>query len=324
MGTRVRQESDQQPSMSAQMEHHFFPPSQMLSPFVTSLWIHRSAPQARSCVLPTGTAQLIVDLSGDGLSMRDLLHPSSTAGSSRPTRDAFPALLHGPDTMTFPLETERSLIQVGVDFKPGGLYPFFEPPASTLQNAHVSLDALWDRQLVADLRERLVTARTLEECARLLEHTLVQQLVRPLRHHPAVTLALHILSGPLGPSGPSVFSPQGNDAHGADLAQIQTCQVAEASGLSSGHFTRVFLEEVGLTPKKFARVQRFRTVLRRMHREFSQQPHQRVNWALVAADCGYYDQPHLIKDFQAFAGICPSAYLRSRSEHSPSILLQAD
>jgi AraC-like DNA-binding protein len=81
---------------------------------------------------------------------------------------------------------------------------------------------------------------------------------------------------------------------------------------------------VGLTPKQFARVRRFRTVLRRTRRESSQQPHQRVNWALLAADCGYYDQAHLIKDFQAFAGVCPNAYLRARSEHSPSILLQAD
>src|SRR5207244_747933 len=127
MGARVPQTVGMRPPIAAQvpapLSHHFSSPSPLLSPFVTSLWIHRSAPHARSRVLPTGTAQLIVDLSGEGLSVPDLPdgpHPSSSAGCVRATRDTFPALLHGPDSLAFPLETERPLFQVGIDFKPGG------------------------------------------------------------------------------------------------------------------------------------------------------------------------------------------------------------
>jgi AraC-like DNA-binding protein len=251
--------------------------------------------------LPTGTAQLIVDLSGDGLSVPNL-----------PDR----AMLHGADTLAHALETDRPLFQLGVDFKPGGAYPFFAPPASVLQNAHLSLDALWDRQPVADLRDHLAGARTQEECARLLEHTLLRQLVRPLRHHPAVVLALRVLSGP---------PPEDADALVAESAQIG--RVAEAAGLSAGYFTHLFQEEVGLTPKQFVRVQRFRSILRRAYMEQPEQPEQpeqRVHWAHLAADCGYYDQAHLIKDFQAFAGVSPSVLLRARSVHCPSSLLLPD
>lgn len=34
----------------------------------------------------------------------------------------------------------------------------------------------------------------------------------------------------------------------------------------------------------------------------------------IALDCGYFDQSHLIRDFQAFAGAAPSRYLGFETE----------
>jgi AraC-like DNA-binding protein len=79
--------------------------------------------------------------------------------------------------------------------------------------------------------------------------------------------------------------------------------------------TRVFREEVGLTPKQHVRVQRFRSVLRRIRTG------QHTYWARLAAECGYYDQAHLINEFQALAGVNPGTYLRDRTEQSPAYLI---
>jgi len=38
----------------------------------------------------------------------------------------------------------------------------------------------------------------------------------------------------------------------------------------------------------------------------------RIDWAEVACASGYYDQAHLIHDFQSFAGLTPSAYLAQK------------
>ena len=41
----------------------------------------------------------------------------------------------------------------------------------------------------------------------------------------------------------------------------------------------------------------------------------RVEWSRVAADCGFYDQPHLVREFREFAGMTPSAYVAARGEY---------
>jgi hypothetical protein len=162
-------------------------PTSPLASFVTSFWLRRSEPQARSRVLPTGTAQLIVDLSGDGLCVPD------RSAASR-SRDTFSALFNGADTTAFLLETDRPLHQFGVDFKPGGAYPFFAPPASELQNAHLHLDALWSAGAVNELSERVAAASTLVERAEILEELLLRQIVHPLDYHPGVRQALQAFS----------------------------------------------------------------------------------------------------------------------------------
>ena len=70
--------------------------------------------------------------------------------------------------------------------------------------------------------------------------------------------------------------------------------LARACGLGPRQLERRFLDEVGVSPKAFARIVRFQQALRALRAGTPP--------ADVAAACGYADQPHLAREFRRFAG----------------------
>ena len=86
--------------------------------------------------------------------------------------------------------------------------------------------------------------------------------------------------------------------------------VARALDLSPRRFGARFAAEVGLSPKRYCRVRRFQTLLQRVHGTAA------PDWAGLAADCGFADQPHLVREFRAYAGISPTAWLRRQTTYA--------
>ncbi len=89
---------------------------------------------------------------------------------------------------------------------------------------------------------------------------------------------------------------------------LRTCgrmpieRVAAELSLSRQHLARLFAHHVGISPKLFARVTRFRRALVLGRRN---------GWAAVAAELDYFDQSHLIAEFREFAGITPGSIFPS-------------
>ena len=81
--------------------------------------------------------------------------------------------------------------------------------------------------------------------------------------------------------------------------------VAEESGVSRQHLARTFAHHVGVSPKTFARVMRFRRAI---------ELGKRREWSDVAIELGYFDQSHLIADFREFAGETPVPFFLSQAE----------
>ena len=70
---------------------------------------------------------------------------------------------------------------VGVHFKPWGLAPFLPMPAAELCDRPVTVEEVWGRPAVAELRDRLATAAGPHEMLTLLEDELMRLALRDRR-----------------------------------------------------------------------------------------------------------------------------------------------
>lgn len=85
-------------------------------------------------------------------------------------------------------------------------------------------------------------------------------------------------------------------------ASAPMAALAETTGYSPRHLSRLLREGAGMGGKAFVRVLRVNEAARRLQAGAP-------DLARLAQDLGYYDQSHFIHDFKAVSGVPPSAYL---------------
>jgi AraC-like DNA-binding protein len=89
--------------------------------------------------------------------------------------------------------------------------------------------------------------------------------------------------------------------------QMAVGSIAESIGISRQLLGRKFREQIGLSPKLYLRLHRFRKTLASLGSESC--------LADAAAAAGYFDQSHMIKEFREFCGMAPAAIVRQRPFH---------
>ena len=90
----------------------------------------------------------------------------------------------------------------------------------------------------------------------------------------------------------------------SERGALDVGDAAAEAGLSVRQFERRFSEQVGISPKLYARVVRFNAAL-----EAKMSAPRRL-WTDIAHDFGYYDQMHMVRDFEDFTGESPTAFIR--------------
>ena len=80
-------------------------------------------------------------------------------------------------------------------------------------------------------------------------------------------------------------------------------RIANEVGRSHKHLIAKFRQQIGLRPKTAARLVRLDGVWRRLDED-----RRRLDWGQLAAEAGYADQGHLIRDFHQFTGTTPTDF----------------
>lgn len=174
-----------------------------------------------------------------------------------------------------------------IRFSPVGFRSIFGIPASALRDTATSAELALGAA-VFSLEARLADAQP-HHMSSLAEEFLLAQLARQRSHHNAVPV-LRLVSA-IQRSNTSARLHQIADAHALGLRTME----------------RLFREFVGVSPKSFERLHRARQAMA-LHRGRPD-----LNWALIAAATGYFDQAHLIRDFRSMNGCTPEYFARAGS-----------
>lgn len=257
------------------------PPAPVLAPFVASLGYYTAdRPAAREIRVPDGCMQLVINLAADRTRWYDgpgYAHEHTARG----------AVLCGALPRPVGLNTADQRAVICVAFRPGGARPFFAPPAGALDVPALDLDTLWGRA-GATLRERVLHTSCPQAALDVVQETLLARAAQ--------------LPRPGAPLGEAIAALRG----GTPVAQV-----SDRLGVARRRLLRDFTDQVGLSPKRFARLQRMQRVLGFVA---GADPD---DWAETAVRFGFYDQAHLINDFRALTGTTPGRYqARSAAERN--------
>jgi AraC-like DNA-binding protein len=170
---------------------------------------------------------------------------------------------------------------VGIRFKPAGFTAFTRTPMYEFTDQRINLDlveSLFDERFYSELPEKELTKEKIQH--------IDSYLTEKLRY---------------------IFEPERQIAYAVDLirytkGQLPLTEIASKSCLSLRHFERKFKMAIGISPKSFSKIVKFKYAISYLNKN------KNASIFSAAIDCGYYDHAHLIKDFRTLSGQSPSDF----------------
>jgi AraC-like DNA-binding protein len=245
-----------------------------LQPFISHYGgarVHGLTPGVNT-TLPSRHAHLIISL-GAPINIRQ------TSNGAQPA-SCLSALVAGLHDGFAIVERARAWEGVHVFFHPLGLRSVLGVTAAELACGAVAFSDLCSRD-APEVMERLSSTRDWQARFAILDEVFTRRLT-PAKGSPLVAHAWRQLAA----------------SHGRHSVE----SLAKDAGWSRQHIADRFRAELGVTPKTAARIFRFE----RAYRLIS---HLRRPLVEVAAACGYADQAHMTRDWSAFTGTSPKAWI---------------
>ncbi len=259
------------------MHYAEFPPPRTLYPFVKCIWMlanERGGTAPFQRVAPDGCVELVFQLG-------DPFERLIDAHVERQPR----LMIVGPSVRHVLIRATGIADVLGVRLHPGGLAAFTHCPAVELVDTMPEASDVipeareWCEQLAQVPFGQVRATLAGELLSRALRR---RSEVRRERAALAALLAQRLVS-----------------ERGARRCDI----IARDAAISHRQLDRLFATYVGVRPRTLGRLARFQRAIALL-----EQPTV-GGWSAIAIKAGYFDQPHLIREFREFAGVTPSRYI---------------
>jgi AraC-like DNA-binding protein len=244
-------------------------------------YFENSSQRVRRRELPAGEVALIISLGPQWRSIDPVTEAS--IGMLR-------TFVAGLDDTYSLVDSDTPGAAIQVDFTPIGARQLLQLPMHLVSKRTTELTDLLGSE--ADrLVERLVEARDWPSRFLKLDNFLLSRIRRYERPTREIDWAWRQLDLSMG--------------------SIRVQKISEQLGWTRKRLVKAFRDEVGIPPKALARVLRFRRALAQFtsQKDFSQ----------LAAECGYSDQAHMIRDFKDLSGLTPAELVRVYSPDAGTI-----
>ncbi len=261
------------------MQYTKYSPSKLLQPYVECYFVWKSDNLRYPLLIdspPSGYAAVVFNFAGAYKAI-------SKNGQTQINSGSF---VIGQTLCNYQLEVSEHIDQIGIVFKPTGVYKILDIPGFEIADCRYALADV--SASMANLEDQLMGSPLDQDRITLLDKTLAAKMIAKDLSVDCIDQAANYIVDQKG--------------------DVKISEVLEQTYMSRRKFERHFFKNVGLSPKYYARLRRygFTCSLIAGKRE--------ADWSRILHNGGYYDQSHFIRDFKEFSGQSPTDYLQHNQE----------
>lgn len=249
-------------------DKHF--PTEQLKPYIKYFVVSENDIETEYKVFPSSGLVIGFQYKGQLATLKDKTESTLTTSGISGMTDGYKIFKNSADIGT-----------ILVYFTEIGFTHFASHPANELFNLSLSLDHIFDKNSITEVEEKLKIATTDEQRIKIVELFLLSQL-KNIETDKLIMEAVKL-----------IYQSNGT---------IRIKELNEKLFISQSPFEKRFRKVVGTSPKKFASIVRFNSVLDNLT--------ETKTLTEICYENNFFDQAHFIKDFKQFTGVTPENFRR--------------